>query len=63
MESYERDRLVKVIRVCRDVRKNRDTRWSEGFRGSRYGYNEWGNIECFGNLIICCSNSVRFFIV
>ena len=59
----ERDELVKAIRVCRDVRKKDDTRWSEGFHGSGYGHNEWGNMGCFGNPIVFYSTSVIFYIV
>ena len=29
------------------MRKNEDTNWSEGFQGSGYGYNEWGNKGMF----------------
>ena len=32
--------------------RKEDTRWSEQACGSRYRYKEWGNMECFENLII-----------
>ena len=35
----------------------------ERFRNSRYGYKEWGNIECFRNTIVCCSTYVIFSII
>ena len=47
--------------VCRDVRKNGNTRWSEGFRGLGYEYNEWRNMRRFGNPIVCCSTSVSLW--
>ena len=49
--------------VCRDVKKNEDTRWNEGFRDLGYEYNKWGNMGCFGNPIISCSISVIFYII
>ena len=35
------------------MRKNEDTRWSEGFRSLGYEYNEWENMGSFGNPIVC----------
>ena len=35
----------------------------EVLHGLGYGYKDWGNMGCFGNLSVCCSTSVIFSIV
>lgn len=34
--------------MYKDVRKNKNTRWCEGFLDLGYEYKEWRNIRCFG---------------
>ena len=50
-KSYEMKIDLQILcEIHKDARKNE--RYKEGTRGSWCRYGEWGNIRCFGNVIV-----------
>ena len=41
--------LYRLYKVCKDARRTRITDGPRDFAIKGYGYNEWGNVKCFGN--------------